>query len=119
MTMSRPVAGLRWRNNSRVNRLARFRTTAPPILRVAAMPSLANPTAFAATNIVIYRPLTLAPALYACSNSARRVTCSTGRNVAMTFGGVAQTLQRTCQGDGNVKESSETDRRLRTWGHRL
>lgn len=59
--MSRAADGLWLRNNSRVSRLARLRMTAPPILRVAAMPRRACPVTDGLTNTVISRPLTRVP----------------------------------------------------------
>jgi hypothetical protein len=80
-TRSSPGPGLCRRYIVRTSRLARLRTTEPPILRVAAMPSRLTACPFFNRKTVMYRPGVLRPCWYTRSKSARRRMRSAWVNV--------------------------------------
>ena len=67
-----PGPPFRWRNSSRIRRFARFRRTAPPMRRVAMMPSRALSIPFGRVNSVRYRPRLRTPCSWTRWNSGRR-----------------------------------------------
>ncbi len=67
-----PAGGARWRKNSRINRLARLRSTAPPSFREATMPSRAPGSPLGSIRNVKNRPWMRVPRSNTVPNSPRR-----------------------------------------------
>ncbi len=70
--MAFPAGGARWRKNSRINRLARLRSTAPPSFREATMPSRAPGSPLGSIRNVKNRPWMRVPRSNTVPNSPRR-----------------------------------------------